>query len=305
MPEKFSFLVLGDSGKIIKQTYCSNRVLYAVFSALILLLLVIGIGLVDYIRLFQKNYHKEILQAELTLQNQEVVHQRQQIQRFAREINQLKSRLVELNRMEQQIRRVADLEENSGVFGVGGSTPEDLDPDLALTRPHNQLIKEMHRHVDQLDDAVVHQQGSLDDLLKEIQERKNIMAYTPTIRPVEGVISSRFGYRQSPFTGKREFHSGMDIANRRGTEIVATANGRVSFVGEKRGLGRVVVIDHGHGLTTRYAHLEQALKKRGEPVLRGETIALMGNSGRSTGTHLHYEVRLNGVPVNPKKYFLD
>jgi murein DD-endopeptidase MepM/ murein hydrolase activator NlpD len=305
MPEKLSFLVLSDSGKIIKQAYCSHRLMCGLVSALILVVLIIGIGFADYIKLYKKRFHQEALQAELGIQTQEVVHQRQQIKKFAKEINQLKNRILELNRMEQQIRKVADLEENSAVFGVGGSAPEDLNPDLISDREQNQLIKAMHRHVDELDSAVVHQQDSLGDLLKLVEERKNIMAHTPTIRPVEGWISSRFGYRESPFTGKREFHSGLDIVNRRGTDIAATANGRISFAGEKSGLGKLVVIDHGYGFTTRYAHLDKILAKRGDTVTRGHIIAAMGNSGRSTGTHLHYEVRLNGVPVNPQKYFLD
>ncbi len=97
----------------------------------------------------------------------------------------------------------------------------------------------------------------------------------------------------------------MDIANRKGTAILATANGIVSFAGKKGPMGNVVVIDHGHGMITRYAHLSEALKKQGDTVKRGDIIAQMGNSGRSTGPHLHYEVHLNGVPVNPVTYILN
>ena len=305
MAEKFSLLVLSGSGKIIKQARCSQFLIYGLCGALILLMLLSAIGVADYVRLYGKNIGKEALEAELSIQRQEVVHQRQQIQRFAREINQLTDRIVELNQMEQQIRRIADLEENGGLIGIGGSDPDDLNANLVLARTPNQLIKEMHHHVGRLEDAAVHQQEALTDLLQVLQERQSIMAYTPTIRPAEGRISSRFGYRESPFTGKREFHHGLDIANRRSTEIIATANGRISFVGEKRGLGKVVVIDHGHGFTTRYAHLDQIAKDRGDSVVRGDPIGYMGNSGRSTGPHLHYEVRLNGIPVNPQKYLLD
>ena len=124
-------------------------------------------------------------------------------------------------------------------------------------------------------------------------------------RPALGWPTSKFGYRHSPFTGKREFHKGLDIANRKGSPIVATADGIVTFTGRKGLLGEVLVVDHGHGIVTRYAHLDKIISKKGTRVERGQVIAHMGNSGRSTGPHLHYEVRLNGVPVNPTKYILN
>ena len=109
----------------------------------------------------------------------------------------------------------------------------------------------------------------------------------------------------SPFTGQGNFHSGIDIANRVNTPVNSSADGVVSFVGHKGTLGLLVIIDHGHGMTTRYAHLSKSLMKTGESVSRGDEIALMGNSGRSTGPHLHYEVIMNGIPVNPVRYILN
>jgi murein DD-endopeptidase MepM/ murein hydrolase activator NlpD len=128
------------------------------------------------------------------------------------------------------------------------------------------------------------------------------LSATPSILPTEGRITSRFGYRKSPFSGRSELHKGLDIANRKGTHIMATANGVVIFAGVRGLFGRIVTIDHGHGIITHYAHLNKILKKEGDHVKRGEIIATMGNSGRSTGPHVHYEVRLNGIPVNPVKY---
>jgi len=305
LAENFSFFVVSDSGKFVSRARCSQRAIYGVFSALLFLVLVIAFGVGDYIRIYRNDQNKKMLEAELSIQSQELVHHRKQIQKFAREINQLKNRMVELNAIDRQIRRVAQMDESAGLFGIGGSAPEDLNPDIELERKHSQLIIEMHRQVGELNNAAVYQQRSLNDLWKVAEERGNFMAYTPTIRPAEGRISSRFGYRESPFTGKLEFHNGLDIAHGRNTEILATAHGCISFVGETRGFGKLIMIDHGHGVTTRYAHLERILKKRGDMVRRGETIATMGNTGRSTGTHLHYEVRLKGVPVNPQKYFLN
>jgi murein DD-endopeptidase MepM/ murein hydrolase activator NlpD len=305
MADRFSLLVVSGSGKFVKKAHCAYWILYATSSALLLFMLIFAFVIADYINISRKDLNKTMLEAELAVQSQELLQHRQQIQKFAREINRLKNRMVEISQVDQQIRRVAEMDESAALFGVGGSAPEDLNPDIELERKHTQLIIEMHRQVGELQNASVYQQNSLNDLWKVVEERGNFMAYTPTIRPAAGRISSGFGYRESPFTGKLEFHNGLDIANYSNTEIIATAHGRISFVGETRGFGRLVMIEHGHGLTTRYAHLDRILKSRGDIVKRGDVIGYMGNTGRSTGTHLHYEVRLNGMPVNPKKYFFN
>jgi murein DD-endopeptidase MepM/ murein hydrolase activator NlpD len=103
----------------------------------------------------------------------------------------------------------------------------------------------------------------------------------------------------------KEFHRGLDIATRKGTPIISTADGVVTFAGRKGGLGKVLVIDHGHGMVTRYCHLQKWVVGSGTRVKRGDKIALVGNSGRSTAPHLHYEIHLNGIPVNPSKYILN
>lgn len=125
---------------------------------------------------------------------------------------------------------------------------------------------------------------------------------TPLIRLAAGLITSTFGYRLSSFPNRREFHQGLDIAAPKGTPVIAPADGIISFVGIKGLLGRIVVIDHGNGIITRYGHLYKALKKNGNHVKRGEIIARIGTSGRSTEYHLYYEVHVNGIPVNPEKY---
>lgn len=308
MAHKLSFIVLGGTGKTVKQFHCSKCKFFSMIAVFIVAAVVMGYGVYDYLRIQNILAHKSGVEKELNLQSQEVQHQRMQIQKFAEEINDLKDRLVELNKFEEQIRIIANIEKpnkQEGLFGVGGSTPEDLNPNLELTQKHTRLIKEIHRQVGQLDNATINQKEYFNSLLSQLELQKNLLSHTPAIRPTQGWLSSGFGYRKSPFTGKREFHKGFDIANRNGTPITATADGVVSFVGEKGSFGLMVVIDHGHGITTRYAHLDQTVKKKGETTKRGETIALMGNSGRSTGPHLHYEVRLNGVPVNPSKYILN
>ncbi|HKW18021.1 MAG TPA: M23 family metallopeptidase [Terriglobales bacterium] len=124
----------------------------------------------------------------------------------------------------------------------------------------------------------------------------------PNLWPVEGFITGAFGERIDPFNGEGAFHSGVDIGATIGQPIIAPADGVVTFADFMGGYGRAVVIEHGHGISTRYGHLKSYAVFPGEHIHRGDTIGYVGDSGRSTGPHLHYEVRINDVPVNPHKY---
>jgi len=124
----------------------------------------------------------------------------------------------------------------------------------------------------------------------------------PNLWPVEGRITGSFGERIDPFNGEGAFHSGVDIGATLGQPVVAPADGMVLYADFMSGYGRVVVIDHGHGISTRYGHLKSFAVFPGQHIRRGFTLGYVGDSGRSTGPHLHYEVRINGIPVNPHKY---
>jgi murein DD-endopeptidase MepM/ murein hydrolase activator NlpD len=128
------------------------------------------------------------------------------------------------------------------------------------------------------------------------------LAAAPTLWPVEGRITGSFGERTDPFNGEGAFHRGVDISTGFGTRIVAPADGIVTFAAEESGYGRLIQIDHGHNITTRYGHLSSFAVSNGQRVTRGEVIGYVGMSGRSTGPHLHYEVWVRNSPVNPYKY---
>ena len=132
-----------------------------------------------------------------------------------------------------------------------------------------------------------------------------MLAHTPSVWPTKGWVSSRFGYRISPFTSEREFHKGLDISTRKKSPVIAPSDGIVSSVRWDHGYGKLLSISHGYGVKTRYAHLDEVLVKQGQYVKRGQKIALVGDTGRTTGPHLHYEVHLNEVPVNPLRYILN
>jgi murein DD-endopeptidase MepM/ murein hydrolase activator NlpD len=147
--------------------------------------------------------------------------------------------------------------------------------------------------------------SKLEDDMQAYEAVLRKRGYTPTIWPVDGKLEGGFGGRRNPFGGPGyEFHTGQDIEAPLGAPVVAGASGKISFVGWQNGYGQLVVVDHGGGLTTRYGHLSHIDVDAGQQVSRGQLVGKVGSTGRSTGPHLHYEVRINEAPVNPLEYLL-
>jgi murein DD-endopeptidase MepM/ murein hydrolase activator NlpD len=154
-------------------------------------------------------------------------------------------------------------------------------------------------------DRSIRQTFELKRLLSTLSQKKALLASLPSISPVRGWITSDFGKRVSPFTGEVSMHKGIDIASPVGTPIYAPADGVVIYSGPKAGFGNFIMIAHyGYGAVTRYGHNSQNMVQAGQSVKRGEQIASVGISGRTTGPHVHYEVWVNGQAVNPKKFIL-
>ncbi len=201
----------------------------------------------------------------------------------------------ELNQLSDRVEAVEDtsrkLAEKSGV------TPEDA------------VIPGSGGPEEPLDaDSLAALDGKMSHLERTMKAYENVFrdrGFTPTVWPVEGKLESGFGGRSNPFGGRSyEFHSGQDIDAPPGEPVVAGASGKVTFAGWQNGYGQLVVIDHGGGLTTRYGHLSHIDVAQGKTVARSEFIGRVGSTGRSTGPHLHYEVRINDQPVNPLQYLL-
>jgi len=233
--------------------------------------------------------------------------QKEQLLHMARKIDQFAQKMTELRKMDHKLKAMVNLETVEGeeqFRGVGGSDPSLLDPKTTVAKVNRDLVRAMHRSLDNLNSDIESSWEDKAGLRKFLENQKILLASTPSLWPAKGWLSSSFGYRNSPFTGKKEFHKGIDISTRTGAPIVASADGVVSFTGWDGGYGRVVVIKHGQGFKTKYAHLKKSIVKTGQHVKRGETVGLVGSSGRSTGPHLHYEVHLNGVAVNPIRYVL-
>lgn len=188
---------------------------------------------------------------------------------------------------------------NAGTLVVSGAN-EDPE-ELQLRREY----KALDSRLTELGQSSLAVEEVLQDQYELLADQKAFLAALPTRKPAVGYFTSGFGVRRSPYGGRVKMHEGLDIANRPGTVIHAPADGLVSFADTKSGYGQTLILDHGYGLETWYAHARRILVKRGQKVNRGDQIAQLGNSGRSTGPHLHYEVRVHGTPVDPLSYILE
>lgn len=210
---------------------------------------------------------------------------------------------------DQSYRNILELDslpQNIRFAGTGGANPYAEQQIGIAGRVYSDLMVKIKN----LNDQVRIQDESYNEILKVAIEKNRKLAHFPGITPIKLDryiwISSYFGARSDPFTHHRRAHLGIDFVGPRNTNIYATAKGTVTLVKHsRRGYGNEIVIDHGYGYSTRYAHLNKILVEEGQKVTRGEMIGLMGNTGRSTGTHLHYEVRLHNRPVNPIYFFAD
>jgi murein DD-endopeptidase MepM/ murein hydrolase activator NlpD len=255
----------------------------------------------DYIQVKKKAF-------QLSRLRQETQAQKSQLHFFSSKIEDLEKQLSKLKDFDKKIRIIANLErgqETTSLMGLGGPSPSDIRDKLKSGKDDQGLVQQMKADVERLQSEAITQEISLAELEKNLQSKKEMMIHTPSLWPTMGWVTSGFGFRTNPFTGLTQMHEGMDISNRVGTLVVAPSDGIVSDVGNDLVYGRILVISHGFGLTSRYCHLSQALVKAGQKVSRGDKIAEIGMTGKTTGPHLHYEVRLNGIPVNPMRYILN
>lgn len=218
---------------------------------------------------------------------------------FAQEMASIRTRVVEVEELDQRLRELLDIRQAIGLYpGSGGPTSLDLKQVATILREDDDLlIQRFERDVNIVEEDIKKRKESFNEIDAFIRRQKEIWQATPSIWPTSGWTSCKFGRRE-----KGEFHYGIDISNLRGTPVRATADGKVILAHRSGGYGLLVVIDHGNGFRTRYAHNHKILVKNGDKVKKGQVIAYMGSSGKSTGTHLHYEVRMVGKAINPLNY---
>lgn len=198
---------------------------------------------------------------------------------------QVDNKLMEIDKLQRQLEKMAGIQNPSRGGEITGSHKlQDI-----------ESTDELRILIDTLD----FKEKELQNFITDIEKRFEYLETVPDLWPTYGRLTSRFGLRRNPLGRGRQFHEGIDIANSKGTDIVASAKGIVVFSGYKSGYGRTIIIDHENGYKTLYAHNSSLLVSFGDRVEKGQVIAKMGSTGRSTGSHLHFEVHKDGNPINP------
>jgi murein DD-endopeptidase MepM/ murein hydrolase activator NlpD len=306
MRDRFTFLMYDEGGTFVRLKLLSKKFIRIFCAAGIFFLVLLGFVFVDYAFLKYSSYQSRDLRDEVRSLKADLKDRNQQIEAFYTKIDALQLKLIKLNQLEQEIRSYTGLNNSShetGDYGVGGIFSEESGEKLCTREFYSKFLENMEADVNMLDRRIGDQSEEFHMLWETLKEIKAIQQVTPSMRPVAGGwVSSKFGFRKSPFSDNHEFHAGVDIATHKGSPVMATAAGKVTFAGYKGTYGKVVYIDHGFGIMTRYAHLNRCHVKEGQRVSRGEVIGEVGSTGKSTGPHLHYEVRLNDIPVNAEKY---
>jgi len=214
-------------------------------------------------------------------------------------LGRMQAQMLRLDALGERLVRQADLDAAEFDFNM---LPPTGGPHIATTLS-TITVPDFLGMLENLDMTAEDRETKLIALEQLIMNRNLHERITPSGRAVEhGLLSSKYGKRIDPFTGKQEHHKGIDIASKEGSSILAVADGVVTWSGERTGYGKLVEINHGNGYVTRYGHNKQNLVKAGDMVRKGEAIALMGSTGRSTGPHVHIEVMRNGKQVNPNKF---
>ncbi len=297
--EYFTIMILPGPNSKVRKFSISKPLLKNIAIFLLVAFAVSTAMLVQY-------FHMQGQVCELDSLRAETVQHREELKQFACSLVDFKGQMDKIKELDFKLRRLANMPGESKeqqLPGIGGSresstfTLEDIG-----RKSHRELMDQMKLELDSLSEDIASQESSMNKLTEFFEHRNSVLAATPSIWPVRGFITSTFGYRSSPISGKKQFHEGLDIANNIGTKVVAPANGTVADTGYQSGYGRFIKIQHGYGMVTVYGHLSKVAVKSGQRVARGEVIGYVGNTGSSTGPHLHYEVRVNGVPNNPRKF---
>jgi murein DD-endopeptidase MepM/ murein hydrolase activator NlpD len=232
---------------------------------------------------------------------------RSQILLVQEKVAHISATLDRVERFDAKLRtavtQLQDPERNLAIGPVGSADVEAHIPGPAPAAEAS--LTALPGKLSSLETEAARQEQSLRELQEYFDDQRSLLASTPSIWPARGWVTSDFGTRLDPWTAERKMHHGLDIATPHGQPVYTPSDGTVVFAGTEGGYGKVLVLDHGYGVKTRYAHLSEIFVRTGGRVRRGDKVASVGNTGRSTGTHLHYEVRVNGIPENPRKFILE
>lgn len=315
--KKYSIFIVDNSrAGSMRSLSFSTRQLRIAFGGMLTLLLLFAVGTLDYSMAVFKQAELKKLRAENGELNRHV-------QVISEKTENLEIQLQRVEDFSIKLKSIA--RKGASAIGplpyrVSSDSLKNWSPDPELTPPYSidkkksplKNNKAFEKYLDQLQKQTHLLQKQLWESIGALEEMNHLLAFTPTLNPVQqGWVTSSFGYREYPIlhvgfsSNNPHFHRGLDIAAQRGKKIIAPGNGTVMAVGYDAGIGNYIIINHGYDLKTLYGHLDQIMVKKAQTIKRGDLIATVGNTGRSTGPHLHYEIRISNKPVDPEHYILD
>lgn len=308
--ERFTVKLVPHSAGPVAEWSTTSRTIQVCCVALILVFLSLTVFAARYAQMVAHLH--ELRDLRLLTQMQD-----EQLRVLSESTAQLQARLAELARLDGELRQMLRLEASppsvdvllaaTRSFSVAGAPVADsgltqLSATMAVETSLLAMAGHLSESLEVLREEMEYRISSLDSLRVAAAEKLAYEAARPSIWPTQGRVTSRYGYRIAPFSGARQMHPGIDIAAPVGTPVVVTGDGRVVFTGWRSDLGNVVMIDHGYGFETLYGHVAKIAVAVGDRVRKGQVIAYVGSTGRSTGPHLHYEVHVRGSHVNPAPY---
>ena len=304
--KNYSIIVVSDATSANREFSLSSKLIRNSVLGFAILMLFCGLMIFDYLTINLDKQKMKRLERE-TQVNQE------KIQELAATIESLNKSLKSMENIKDRIMVAAGLTSPMALREVGSGGPANeafgnetatsiQNPggfkDAAKLKPAVVNPSELTRNAQKIEDT-------LKSVFSVVDQQRLRLSSTPSIWPTHGYISQAFSRRINPFTGRLEFHSAMDIATQLGNKVITTADGTILVAETRENYGKMIIIDHGFGWSTRYGHLASFSVREGQRVKRGDLIGFVGSTGRSTGPHLHYEVRFFDKNVNPWDYILD
>lgn len=309
-PRHFTLMIMPESSSAeVRRHRISLRLIQSVVGVVVLVFVFAIAATAQSVRLWGQVDENDALRSQNEALRDALSKLDQKVARMDRSVE----RLGQFDRKLRALTMVSDPGRNLAIGPVGApeevaegtlSFADEVRADLLAGRVAKvvELVNARAELTGGEAEATLEKVESLSELL---EGQRAQLASTPSRRPARGYVTSTFGMRIDPFTGLAQRHAGIDFSAPIGAPVVATADGTVVYSGPKGAYGKVVEIDHGHGLLTKYAHMSEIEVRLGQKVHRGQPVGAVGNTGRSTGPHLHYEVRLNGLAVDPQRFLLE
>lgn len=297
----YSIIIVSDALSTNKEFVVTTKMIRKAFIAVGIILLFFGVAIFDYLNTaFDKEKMRQL--------EDEITQRETLISDLSTQVTSLNRSLRHMESITKKILVVSGLQSPYALkeVGSGGGPIQNFDMSGSeLTIDPNTPNTDIVGQAAELNNKFKKLESTLKFVRSVIDEQKVRLASTPSIWPTRGYLTDGYGYRRHPFTGKQDFHHGIDIATQLGNKVISPANGTV-LVAENRGYyGNLIIVDHGYGYTTWYGHLSNFNVKEGDRVKRGQVIGFVGSTGRSNAPHLHYEVRVFGKPQNPINFIID